>query len=208
MNWKCGTERVGALVTLESWVFEAPDSNVSPGVSYPEVLWGSVRYVQATARIVQVYKPSSAILKFRKALKTENFDPRHSWCMYVASVLCHRSYRSHPFLLLAHFWQSEDEKEAPVIVNSAESGVTAEAGSWVPVRRLTEEYGVTTTTILPYYLSEIRKILNSETHLAPRFSDKGLWTTITSRHLPCRSVFTAHRVTRQWIVWCTNSVIQ
>jgi len=210
MNWKYGTEQVGALVTLESWSFEAPNSNVSPGASYPEVLWGSVQYVRANARIVQVYKPSSAILKFRKTLKTENFDTRLPWCGCVASVLCHRSYRSHPSLLLADFLQWEDEKEAPVITNSAESGVTPEAGSWVPVKRLTAEYGVTTTTILvlPYCLSKIRKILNSETHLAPRVSDKGLWTSITSRPLLCRSVFTAHPVTRQWIVWCTNSVIQ
>jgi hypothetical protein len=35
---KMCTEQVGALVTLESWIFEAHDSNVSPGVSYPEDL--------------------------------------------------------------------------------------------------------------------------------------------------------------------------
>jgi hypothetical protein len=208
MNWKCGTEQFGALETLESWIFKAPDLNVSPGVSYPEVLWGSVQYIQANGTNVQVYKLSSAILKFLKFLKTENFNPRHSWCRCVASVLCHRSYRSHPSLLLADFVQWVDEKEAPVIINSAESAVTAEAGSWVSVKRLTEEHGVTTTTILPYYLSKIRKILNSETHLAPRVSDKRLWTSITSRPLPYRSVFSSHPVTRQWIVWCTNSVIQ
>jgi len=101
------------------------------------------------------------------------------------------------------FLQWEDEKEAPVIISSEENGVIAGAGSWVSVKRLTEEYGVTTTTILPYYFSKIRKILSSETHLASRVSDKGLWTSNTLRPLPCRSAFT-DPVTRQWIAWCTN----
>jgi hypothetical protein len=143
--------RIGNIAVLEFWGawFECrPRYQLS---------WGSVRFSSVCpgkcqdSTGLQPPPPPSAILKFRKALKTVSFDARHSRCRCVASILCHRSYRSHPSLLLADFfilrlgvtelrkckkelqiplgWQWEDEMEAPVIITSAVSGVTSEAGS-------------------------------------------------------------------------------
>jgi hypothetical protein len=168
MNWKCGNEQVGTLVTLPSWIFEAPDSNVGPDVSYPEVLWGSVQYVQTNVRIIQVYKLSSAILKFRNywrpKISTHGTHDAGVW-RQLSSLLSVTSVSAARW-----FFYGEKTKRKHLSLSIAQKVESLrKLGHGLSVKCLTEEYGVTTTTILPYYISKIRKILNSETHLALKF---------------------------------------
>jgi hypothetical protein len=78
---------------------------------------------------------------------------------------------------------NSENKKNHVISSTAGSGVTEGAWSWSvcsasSLKIMCGKYHYIHVYIYiyihgPYLISEIRKIPNSETHLAPRFSDKG-----------------------------------
>jgi hypothetical protein len=199
-GWRIGD--VGVLDFWGAWFKCRPTCQLS---------WGSVRFSSLCTGKCQDSTGLQALIGNSEIPKSS--EDRKFWPTALMMQECDVSVMSSLLPVTSvsaarWFFTVRRRKAALVIINSAEVESLRKLGHGVSVKRLTEEYGEITTTILPYYLSKILKILNSETHLAHRVSDKGLWTSITSRPLPFRSVFISHPVTRQWILWCTNSVIQ
>jgi hypothetical protein len=64
-------------------------------------------------------------------------------------------------------------------------------------------YLVHSTVREPCYLSKIRNILNFETHLAPRVSDKGWWACTLNIHTLKRSKYTFYiKLSVCWLYRC------